>query len=161
MKEAWQRILEAKARYNVALRLPWRRQMAVLIWGRTVLSLFAAVHVHSGLRLRSTSSDRSWTFSAPFLPWASRMRCTQWRGTHNNALAAAEAWYSAYSPMSFRTSTSASYQAWRRIHEGVHFSGGLRLLKRLSQQDACVCQISCHQASRRLKAPQFRHPHSA
>lgn len=45
--------------------------------------------------------------------------------------------------------------------DGEHFSGGLLLLKRLSQQDACMCQISCQQTALRLNAPQIRHPHWA
>ncbi|KAE9378916.1 hypothetical protein N431DRAFT_148724 [Stipitochalara longipes BDJ] len=52
-------------------------------------------------------------------------------------------------------------EVWRRILEGVHLSGGASTSETIEQQDACKCQISCQQASRRLMAPQIRHPYPA
>jgi hypothetical protein len=61
-------------------------------------------------------------------------------------LAACEAWYSAStSPCLKGSRLQQLTDVWRRIQEGVYFSGGRPLLKRLSQQDACMHQISYQQ----------------
>jgi len=152
MKGTGQRILGAKARYNVAL-LP-SLGMGFLISNLVVQRAVQCPRIIPGCESLSLSlslslshsSDRSSIFptpSPPFQSWISRLR----------------AWYSASTGPCLKGSRLQQLtDVWRRIQEGVHFSGRRPLLKRLSQQDACMRQISCQQTSRRLKGPQIRHP---
>jgi hypothetical protein len=156
--------LGAKERYNVAL-LP-SREMGFLISNLVVQRAVQCPRIIPGCESLSLShsSDRSSIFPTPLPPipvmdLPSEMHALARR---NNALAACEAWYSASTGPCLKGSRPQQLtDEWRRIQEGVHFSGGRPLLKRLSQQDACMRQISCQQTSRRPKGPQIRHPHSA